>query len=95
MWTLEATEDFIRERIALHTAETPRPCTDEERWHQPDKWALMKKGQKKAIKLYEEKPENLTLSKDHFLEHRPGAYRRCEAYCPVAAVCPQNRATIS
>jgi len=27
-------------------------CSEEERWQQPDKWALMTKGKKRALKLY-------------------------------------------
>ncbi len=92
LWPLEKTQAFLTEKIADHTAPVARPCTDEERWLSPEKWALMKKGAKRAIKLFEAKPE-LTLSGDQFLEHRPGAYRRCLSYCSASTICPQWAAT--
>ncbi len=88
LWPLEKTRSFLSEKIYDHTAKVARNCTDEERWAQPEKWALMKKGGKKAIKLFEVKPE-LNLAADQFIEHRPGAFRRCEDYCGVSSVCPQ------
>ena len=32
VWTPEAAQDFVRERVELHTAESVPPCTDQERW---------------------------------------------------------------
>ncbi len=32
LWLPRAAEDFVRQRIDLHTAEHPAPCTDDERW---------------------------------------------------------------
>lgn len=89
LWPMERATEFLNERIRIHVATEPRPCTPEERWHQPDKWALMKKGRKSAIKLFEAKPDNVELAKDQYWEHRPGAFRRCESYCPAAHLCPQ------
>src|SRR5258706_69449 len=81
LWPIDKTIAFLHERIRDHVAATPRPCSDEERWHQPDKWALMKKGRKTAIKLFEAPPDHITLDKEQFIEKRPGAFRRCESYC--------------
>ena len=53
VWPLVETEQFIRNRIEQHTATPPRPCTPEERWHQPGKAALMKHGRKSAVRLYD------------------------------------------
>jgi hypothetical protein len=89
LWSMERATAFLATRIREHVAATPRPCTHEERWHQPDKWALMKKGRKTAIKLFEAPPDHVELAKDQFVEKRPGAFRRCESYCPVAAHCAQ------
>jgi hypothetical protein len=89
LWPMDRAIEFLHQRIRDHAAAVPRECTDEERWHQPDKWALMKKGRKTAIKLFEAKPDHVQLAKDQFIEHRPGAFRRCESYCPVAHLCAQ------
>lgn len=89
LWPMERAVEFLHQRIRDHAAATPRSCTPEERWHQPDKWALMKRGRKTAIKLFEQQPEHITLAADQYIEKRPGAFRRCESYCPVAAHCAQ------
>lgn len=89
MWPLEQALEFLRERIRLHVADAPRPCTDEERWMQPAKVALMKRGRKSAIKLFEAIPPEVRLGADQYWEERRGAFRRCEGYCPVSEVCPQ------
>lgn len=91
LWEPDVARQYMLERVRAHQQEPPPPCTDEERWLSPERWALMKKGQKRAIKLFEEKPE-IKLMKDQFWEHRPGAYRRCEDYCSVSRICPQWQA---
>ncbi len=55
VWLLEKTEQFVIDRIALHEAAKVEPplCSDDDRWAKPEKWALMKKGQKRAVKLYD------------------------------------------
>lgn len=89
LWPEAEAEAYLQERVRLHQLDTPPPCTDEERWMQPEKWALMQKGRKRAIKLFDVKPENIALDKMQYWEHRPGAYRRCESYCPASTFCPQ------
>jgi hypothetical protein len=103
MWPREKTIAFVRERIAAHeSAKTELPlCSDEERWAKPERWALMKKGAKRAIKLYEtEEQANAAwanaepiaeVKPKHFVEHRPGENTRCLFYCPVSAFCQQFR----
>lgn len=99
LWPLEKTRRFVEERIAAHEAakiELPL-CTDEERWMKPEKWALMKKGQKRAVKLYDGQEwaevalKNTNEPQKHRIEHRPGEQTRCLFYCPVSAYCVQFR----
>ncbi len=89
VWTPEEAEAYLDERVRLHQMVLPPPCTDEERWHQPDKWALMQKGRKRAVKLFDSKPAHLTLTEGQYWELRQGAYRRCESYCAAAPFCEQ------
>jgi hypothetical protein len=100
VWPLDETEEYIRERVKLHqVAQAGRPswgvapCTDEERWYSGDKWALIKPGSKRALKVLDERPE--AVPSGVYLEHRPGVYRRCEQYCEVAAWCPQWQDTLT
>lgn len=89
------TIQWMRTRVLQHKAAQegrPIPCTDEERWMQPGKFALMKKGRKTAIKLYDSKAEaeaGITAG-DIYVETRPTKYNRCEGYCAAAQWCPQH-----
>jgi len=94
LWTSERATAFLTERVRLHLAADEgeiAECSASERWERPTKFALMKRGQKKAVKLYDDPraaDEAITKS-DHYVEHRPGMNVRCESYCRVAAFCPQ------
>ena len=78
------------------------PCSQEQRWHKPDKWAVMKKGQKRAVKLFdseEEANEHAAMLSErptkakitYSVEFREGEDTRCESYCSVAQFCPYGR----
>lgn len=70
-------------------------CTDEDRWHKPDKWAVMKDGRKTAIRLYESEgeaekrseSENATGKGKFYVEHRPGEDPKCMSYCSACEFC--------
>ncbi len=97
LWPLEKSRAFVEARIAAHeSAKTELPlCSDEERWARPEKWALMKKGQKRAVKLYDTEEQATAALKNMEgkgrVEHRPGEQTRCLFYCPVSAYCVQFR----
>lgn len=103
LWSFEERDAYIRERVAAHqdaefnrlTGDELPPCTDEERWRKPTKFAVKKKGNKRALRVYdtlreatehmESKPEDKLV-----IDERPGEYTRCaEDYCGVAAFCDQ------
>jgi len=54
MWDMQKTEDYIMERIQALYAEHLVPCTPDECWEKPTKYALMKKGRQSAIRLLDE-----------------------------------------
>lgn len=94
MWDHETSETYIQERVAIHTEETTIPCTDEERWVRPGKWAVMEKGKKKAVKLFDkwaDAQEMIDYQKKEslYLEKREPVYVRCDDYCLVKKWCPQ------
>jgi hypothetical protein len=94
LWPSEVTENFLLERVRLHMkAETGEvlPCTPEERWERPTRFAVMKRGQKRAVRVFDTREEaegNITKA-DLYVEERPGSSVRCESYCRVASFCPQ------
>lgn len=67
------------------------PCSKEERWERDEKWAIMKKNRKSAVKLCNS-PEEAefvleSLSGDHYIQHRPGTPTKCIDYCSVCDHC--------
>lgn len=91
MWTMEATERYVIERLALHAAETSPPCSPEERWQKVTKWAVKKKGAVRATKIHDEELQAVQHAREigGIVEKRPGESTRCLDYCPVAAWCKQ------
>jgi len=98
----EQTERWLIERVALYeeyrdTSDELLPaCTEDERWHKPDRYAVVKDGSKKAYRLLrtlseaEEMVARMTRKgKVYYVEYRPGEDTRCEHYCPVKAFCKQ------
>lgn len=89
----EVIYQYICERISLHqkaSAGETVLCTDDERWYEGTKWALMKKGGKRAIRVYESKDDiESPVADGFFIEERKGSYKRCAEYCEVASFCSQ------
>lgn len=94
LWTDDRALAFLEERLRLHAAAqggAAVECTPDERWERPTKYALRKRGQKRAVKLFDDYAEarGAASSPNLYVERRPGASVRCESYCRVAAFCPQ------
>ena len=92
----------LQEKLPDHELEM---CSPEERWNKPDKWAVMRKGQKKAVKLFGSEKEALGFmdwlavqpsnkGRGLYVEHRQGEDTKCESYCPVAQWCPYTKGLI-
>lgn len=99
LWSEADAAKFLEERVRLHKQAEEGSfieCTAEERWERRTKYALMKRGRKSALKLFDthEEAEAAVSQSDQYVEMRPGASTRCEFYCAVSAFCPQRaRAT--
>jgi len=103
VWTDAECEAYIEERIEMHKAAMINlpECTEEDQWARPAKYALMKEGQKKAIRLLDSESELIRyaekrklafdgkLKAQHYVEFRPGEKVRCESYCAASAFCSQ------
>lgn len=96
MWNTGEIESFIAARIEdFEGAKKSLPlCSDEERWKADDVYALTKKGNKKATKLFATEAEAQTHIeifdiKNHEIQFRPGVNKRCESYCLCAPFCEQ------
>lgn len=102
LWDFDKVEAYIQSRVDLYMQEEVPMCTDEERWKSPDCFAVKRKGVKKAvaativvgdkrIAIPTEAEANAIILKkggtDLYVEHRPGGYRRCDAYCDCRTLC--------
>jgi hypothetical protein len=101
LWSEAETMAYMQDRVMLHqeaqlmwdTQEAVVECSDEERWTKPDTWAVMKKGAKRATKVF----DNVDAAKSHAdglgagygIVKRDGGRTRCENYCSVADFCTQ------
>jgi len=101
----EVTEAFLQDRLnrvreaeaALASGGLIPECTSDERWVKPGKWAVCKRGNKRALALRDTEEEarellNSGWKKATHLERREGAqWFRCANYCAIGKnnLCPQ------
>lgn len=102
MWTEELQDAYLEGRVRIHQqAEFDRltgtelpECSDTERWAKDPTWAVMKKGNKRATKVFD-KPEEAhefasAQGKDFEVVFRAGENTRCAAnWCRVNEFCSQ------
>jgi len=90
LWADQETEKFLLARLKEHGSLMPPLCTDEERWATKPVFAVMKKGRKTALKLYDNEidAQGHAAGEDGYVEKRPVEYKRCENYCAVSKFCP-------
>ena len=92
VWDLDVAQEYLDERVYLHQQARkgqPSYCTDEERWYSGTSYALMKVGGKRALKVADTREALGDPADGHYIEERPGEYKRCQHYCDVAAFCDQ------
>jgi len=109
LWPAHEAEEYFMERVALHVKARAKdfagrelpPCTQAERWEDDPKWAVKKKGNKKATKVFEERQNAVDFIKessnsaDLIIEERGGEPRRCVGnWCKVAGWCSQEQARL-
>ena len=100
LWTFAEQEQFVREKIESHQlASISLPdCTDEDRWKKPDKWAVLKEGGKRAVKLLDTQEDAQTFvenNEGYITEHRRGEPIRCQRFCDVADFCDQYQGELN
>jgi hypothetical protein len=76
--------------ISLKDNDIP-PCSSEERWEKQPKFAVMKNGNKRAVKLFDRKEDADLLAgvkgEKHYVEFRRGESVRCRSYCLCKKFC--------
>lgn len=79
----------LKECETLKDDELPM-CTMEERWNDGNKYAVKKKGNKRAERVFDTKEEAqkyMEDKKDYEIEERLGEDRRCLEYCSSCGFC--------
>jgi len=68
-------------------------CTNKQKWQDDDKYAVMMRGKKRALKLHlsEEEARSHAVNVGGYVEKRIGYPRRCLEYCPVKDFCNQYK----
>ncbi len=105
LWSEEEALAFLKRRVKVHQAtglgSTLPECTDEERWQDPVKWAVTKRGGKKASRLLDSEDEAKrwidvggTVGAQYDITQRVSESKRCIDYCIVAEFCDQYQAIL-
>lgn len=81
------------------------PCSSEQRWAKPDKWAVKKGKQKRALRVFDSEDAAMQYKLEHqyptteakklWIEHREGEDTKCEGYCDVRRWCPYYQAKVN
>lgn len=102
VWSPEQCEQYIADRLKAHgDAQHVLPlCSPEERWERPAKFAVVKRGNKKASSLHDHRDlaayaielmqrEGKKDADDYSIQERPAEAIRCAQYCSARPVCSQ------
>lgn len=90
LWSVEEAESYVAERVRLHRTMPPPPCTPEERWRRPTKWAVYRKpSDTRALRVLDtqEEADALASQVGGVVRRRDGDDVRCRSYCVVRDFC--------
>ena len=90
LYSNDEIEMFVKDRLELHFGTTPTSCTPAERWAKPDTYAVMKQGNKRAVRVFEnisEAEELANTDSKYYVEKRQGTDGRCSDYCNCNKFC--------
>ena len=93
----EEWEEKIIEVLQKLSSQYFGECSAEERWAKPAKYALMKKGRKTAVKLFDTEMDALIAKGQDptlYVEYRAGEDTKCDKYCVSGkcGLCPYRNA---
>ena len=109
MWTEQQQDEYMEERIRIHqeaelrqlSGEPLPPCSDHERWKKEDSYAVRKKTNKRALRVFScmddanDFVKANSLEKDHVVDLRQGVATRCDQnWCRVAEWCDQYQSEL-
>ena len=108
LWDFEERSKYVADRVRTHqealqdymNGKDMAECTFEEMWKREDTYAVKKKKNKRALKVFENESEAKEFAKEkgeeYEIEFRKGVSVRCEDnYCKVNEWCPQYQQTLN
>jgi len=99
LWTPEDAGIYVNQRVEFHLTHPMDPCSELERWAKPATFAVMKVGNKRALRLLETVDHAMAWAQEHNaknpkdkleIHERKGEYVRCARYCAVRQFCEVN-----
>lgn len=95
-WSFEQQEQFVKEQLQKHkeSLTNPKECSPESKWQSHNTYAIMRKGRKSAVRVFDTQQEAEKYPKKKtgdFIEERKGECKRCNNYCLVNKFCPYYR----
>lgn len=95
VWSLEYAEKFLEDKVRTlveheHTPDDLLPvCTEKDRWNTGTQYAVMKKGNKRATKLFDNALDAGMMASNigGSVEVREGKDKRCISYCMANKYC--------
>ena len=104
LWTMDEAQRFAEDRVRIHQeaisaaemGDEPPPCTDQERWMRTPTYAVVKAGNKRASRIFDDPSEAAEYASnrgsDFVVETREAEPVRCTGdYCHVSRWCKQYR----
>jgi len=96
VWSFEKQDRYIKQRLAEFENHPMRECSASSKWQKETKWAVMRVGQKNALRgsISNTRKEAEKFKAAHknktnlYIEERKGECVRCNYYCEVAQKCP-------
>lgn len=103
VWIIPKQFDYLFQRVEIHTSnedyqDSMLPlCSPKEKWSKSTTWAVKKKGNKRASRVFGSKDEadnmidTSEISDKLVIEERPGEDIRCERFCNAKPFCQQYK----
>ena len=94
MWRDGRQDDYVDQRVRIHTQESTIPCTPEERWargaYQVNP-THSKGGKPRSFDTLQDAKDYINKQKtgSYIIKDGDAKYVRCESWCEVAPFCPQ------
>jgi hypothetical protein len=97
LWEDDDAFSFLSKRLGIHHNSSHAECTSEEMWEKPGTWAVIRDGQKRAVRVFTSEDDAHVFINDYKypecmkldVQYRPGERTRCERWCNVRDFCPQ------